>query len=158
MEESSARRRQIIATLAVLIVIVAIVGAVAATTGDDTNSSGSMTTPTTTTSQTETTSDPDATYKDGTYTATGGYNSPGGSETISVTVTIAGNEITDTSATSGATNTEAEQYQEDFINAYAELVIGKSINDVELSRVAGASLTSIGSNNALEQIKSQAEA
>jgi hypothetical protein len=38
------------------------------------------------------------------------------------------------------------------------LVVGKSVDEVSLSRVAGSSLTSLGFNNALTQIKEDAKA
>jgi len=97
-------------------------------------------------------------YKDGTYNATGSYSSPGGRESIELTVTIANGVITSTSLVENATSGEAKGYQEDFASGYKSLVVGKSVDEVSLSRVAGSSLTSNGFNTALEQIKSDAEA
>jgi hypothetical protein len=65
--------------------------------------------------------------------------------------------ITGTSATGGANDPEASQYQSQFISGYKSLVVGKSIDSVSLSRVSGSSLTSQGFNNALQQIKNQAK-
>ena len=42
-----------------------------------------------------------------------------------------------------------------FDNAYAEAVIGQNINEVELSRVGGASLTSDAFNDAVADIRAQ---
>src|ERR1700722_17691610 len=44
------------------------------------------------------------TYKNGTYSATGSYDSPGGTESITVSVTVQNGVVTATSATSGATD------------------------------------------------------
>ncbi len=155
MEESSGHKKQIIATLAVLIVIAVIVaGAVIAGKGNDSqNNSGD----TASTSSTNQAADPSATYKDGTYEATGDYVSPGGNEEITVSVTLKDNVITNTSATNGANDAEAKQHQQDFIDGYKSQVVGKNINDVHLSRVSGSSLTSQGFNDAIQQIRDQAE-
>jgi len=113
-------------------------------------------------SETTTPEDSDATiagnYKDGTYSATGSYSSPGGRESIELTVTIAGGVITSTSLVENATSGEAKNYQDDFASGYKSLVVGKNVDEVSLSRVAGSSLTSNGFNAALDQIKSDAEA
>jgi len=97
-------------------------------------------------------------YKDGTYTATGTYQSPGGQEKIELTVTIADGKITSTSATTKAASGTSKQYQQEFTGNYKTLVVGKSVNEVELDRVAGSSLTSNGFNDALDEIKQDAAA
>jgi len=97
-------------------------------------------------------------YADGTYTATGSYSTPGGRESIDLTVTIADGVITSTSLTENATDGEAKAYQEDFAAGYKTLVVGKSVDEVSLSRVSGSSLTSNGFNAALDQIKTDAKA
>jgi uncharacterized protein with FMN-binding domain len=165
---SNSRKRQLITTLAVLIMVVAIVAAVTVTNKKDddmvktsdvtTSTPDTSTTPDTTTPDTTTTTTSPATYKDGTYTATGSYDSPGGNESITVTVTLANDIITSTSATSGANDTEAHEYQNEFISEYKSLVVGKDISSVHLSRVSGSSLTSQGFNSAIQKIESQANA
>ncbi|MES2630509.1 MAG: hypothetical protein V4611_00965 [Patescibacteria group bacterium] len=100
----------------------------------------------------------EAGYKDGTYTETGSYFSPGGNESIEVSVTIANDVITDATVTSKAKNAESKEHQADFISGYKSLVVGKDIDEVTLSRVAGSSLTSNGFNSALELIKADAQA
>lgn len=166
--QNPSKKREIIAVLAVLIVIVAIVGFTMANGKDDeAETAGDSTSTSTSTSNDDTAnSDPDAavsndntdgSYKDGTYTATGAYTSPGGSESIEVTVTIKDGVITSTSADANASDAEAEEYQGMFLSAYEDLVVGKNIDDVDLSRVSGSSLTSQGFNNALDDIKQEAE-
>lgn len=96
-------------------------------------------------------------YKDGTYSATGAYTTPGGQETITVSVTLANDVITDTNAkASGIANTSKE-YQAKFIGGYANMIIGKKLDEVSLSRVSGSSLTSSGFNNAIQTIRQDAE-
>lgn len=97
-------------------------------------------------------------YKDGTYSATGTYLSPGGRESVELTVTIKDGVITDTSLKADAASRESEEHQELFIDNYKTLVVGKSINGLSLSRVAGSSLTSNGFNDALDEIRDDARA
>jgi uncharacterized protein with FMN-binding domain len=97
-------------------------------------------------------------YKDGTYSATGSYLSPGGEDDLHVSVTLANGIITDATVTSGAHDQTSAHYQGIFINNCRPLVVGKNINDVVLSKVSGSSLTSGGFNDALTKIKAEASA
>jgi uncharacterized protein with FMN-binding domain len=98
-------------------------------------------------------------YKNGTYTATGTYSSPGSNhERITITVTLSNGVITSTSAKQGAQEQEGREYQAQFIGGYKSLIVGKSIDSVHLNRVSGSSLTSNGFNSAISQIKQQAKA
>lgn len=92
-------------------------------------------------------------YKDGIYTATGSYMSPGGYDQITVTPTLANGIVTGASVVSGAGDGTSQRYQDKFISGYQPLVIGKDIASLSLSRVSGSSLTSIGFNDAVAQIK-----
>lgn len=96
-------------------------------------------------------------HKNGTYSATGSYDSPGGQDQLGVTVTLANDIITKVSITPGAGDNISEKYQNMFISGYKKYVVGKNIADVNLSKVSGSSLTPIGFNDALAQIKSQAK-
>ena len=96
------------------------------------SSSSSETAETPSTSETTVT-----TYTDGTYSADGDYSTPGGSEDISIEVTLAGGIITDIDATGSATGGNSAQYQRQFFSGYKDEVVGKSIDEVRLSRVAG---------------------
>jgi len=95
-------------------------------------------------------------YKDGTYEATGNYNTPGGNESIDVTIVIQNGKIVDSSVTNSAKSRESRAYQSDFVNGYKDLVKGKGISTLRLSRVAGSSLTPRGFNEAIDAIKTQA--
>ncbi len=99
-----------------------------------------------------------ANYKDGTYTATGKYISPGGDEQVGLTVTIKDGVVTATSLDTSDATGEAAEYQERFASGYKSLVIGKKIDSISLSRLSGSSLTANGFNDALDTIKEQAQA
>ncbi len=73
---------------------------------------------------------------------------------IEVSLTIENNIVTDANVMydGGPAGTPAHI---GFDNAYAEAVIGQNINEVELSRVGGASLTSDAFNDAVADIRTQ---
>lgn len=97
-------------------------------------------------------------YTDGTYTAEGSYQTPETVEEISVTLTLEAGAVTDVEVTGDPQARETEQYQGQFIDGIAEEVVGVSIDELNVSRVAGSSLTSGGFNAAVEEIKDQAAA
>jgi uncharacterized protein with FMN-binding domain len=111
------------------------------------------TAPTTETTETPSTT---TTYKDGSYTATGTYSTPGGNESVTVTVTLTGDKITAIETTGSGTGGNSKQYQSQFLSGYKAQVIGKAIEEVSLSRVAGSSLTSGGFNRAIDTIQNDA--
>lgn len=96
-------------------------------------------------------------YQDGTYEMVGNYVSPGGPETVGVTVTIANDVITDATVEVLATRPASKAKQEDFAANYKPMVVGKSIDEVMLTKVSGSSLTPKGFNDALEKIKAEAK-
>jgi uncharacterized protein with FMN-binding domain len=98
------------------------------------------------------------TYTDGTYTAEGSYQTPETVETISVTLTIADGAVTEVEVTGDPQAPESERYQGEFIGGIADLVVGKSLDEIEVDRVAGSSLTSGGFNQAVEEIRADAAA
>ncbi|MEV8174885.1 FMN-binding protein [Microbacterium sp. NPDC079176] len=97
-------------------------------------------------------------YTDGTYTADGSYQTPETVEKISVTLTVADGLVTEVEVTGDPQARESEQYQGQFIDGISDEVVGKSLDEIEVSRVAGSSLTSGGFNEAVESIKEQAAA
>ncbi|MEI6022809.1 MAG: hypothetical protein WCQ32_03135 [bacterium] len=99
-----------------------------------------------------------STYKNGSYSATGSYMSPGGEDQIAVTLTIANDIVTAASVTPEAGDHTSARYQEKFISGYQGYVVGKNIASIYLTKVSGASLTPKGFNDALNQIKAQAKA
>lgn len=101
--------------------------------------------------------DPNATFKDGTYSANGSYSSPGGNEEIAVTITISAGKVTDSSVTPKAASRESGEYQAEFVDGYNILVTNKELATLRLSRVSGSSLTPRGFNQALNDIRTQAK-
>ncbi len=97
-------------------------------------------------------------FKDGTYTAIGHYNSPGGAEQISITLTLKDDIITAATAKSIATRPETKNFQGQFVAGFALQVVGKKIGEVSLSKVSGSSLTPKGFNDAVLQIRIQSKA
>jgi hypothetical protein len=95
---------------------------------------------------------------DGTYTVTGGYQSPNGPETVVVTLSIVDGIVTEALVEPQASNATSSRYQGQFAGGIASEVVGKALADVEVTRVAGSSLTGRGFNEALDQIRSEAQA
>ena len=95
-------------------------------------------------------------YKDGTYSETAGYTSPGGPQTVTVKLTLAANKVTEVTVIGHASDPTAKSYQADFIGGISAEVVGKDIDSLNVSRVAGSSLTSGGFNAAIKAIKTDA--
>jgi len=96
-------------------------------------------------------------YRNGTYQATGSYDSPAGQESIGVSITISNDVITQSSLSLLAGDRMSQRYQQRFQSGYLPLVVGRSVDSVNLGAVSGSSLTPIGFNNALATIKAQAK-
>ncbi len=96
-------------------------------------------------------------YKDGTYSATGNYFSPGGAEEIKIEVTLKGDVIVDAKAEPQAFRPNSIKFQGIFTANFKPLVVGKKISEVQLTKVSGSSLTPKGFNDALAKIKVQAK-
>jgi uncharacterized protein with FMN-binding domain len=109
-------------------------------------------------SSSDSTSSSGSTYKDGTYTAEGTYQTPESVETISVTVTLKDDVVTAVKVNGEPTRSESRQYQSQFIGGISSAVVGKDIDGLSVSRIAGSSLTSEGFNAAIDEIKSEAAA
>ena len=100
----------------------------------------------------------ESSYKDGIYEAEGEYTSPGGAESIDVSLTLKNGVIEDATITSNATRPISRQMQSSFIEGYKEVVIGKNIDDLNLTKVSKSSLTPKGFNDAVAKIKAEAKA
>ena len=105
------------------------------------------------------TADTAFTYTDGTYDATANYVTPGrSSHDVNVTLTVADDTITNASVTfTGDDNRTSTGWQSKFAAAYQTQVVGKKIDDVSLTRVGGASLTTGAFNKALAEVKASAQ-
>lgn len=95
-------------------------------------------------------------YKDGTYKADGTYISPNGTETVGVQLTLANGTVSAVEITEHPSNPNTRKFQGEFASGIAEQVVGKSLDEIKVSKVAGSSLTSGGFNQAVEEIKAQA--
>jgi uncharacterized protein with FMN-binding domain len=93
-------------------------------------------------------------YADGTYTATGQYG--GLPSSIGVSVTLVDDVITAVTVTPRATDPTSLDYQRRFAQAVPALVVGRNIDEVNLSKVAGSSGTPDGFNAAIQRIKAEA--
>lgn len=98
-----------------------------------------------------------AQYKDGAYSADGTYTTPGGQEAVGVKVTLAGDVIKDVELTQKAKLPVSKVKQADFAAHYKEQVVGKNIDEINLTKVSGSSLTPKGFNAAIEKIKAEAK-
>jgi uncharacterized protein with FMN-binding domain len=97
-------------------------------------------------------------YADGTYSAEGSYRTPETTETIDVTITLESDVITAVEVTGDPQAPQSQQYQGRFIGGISDEVVGRNIDEISVSRVAGSSLTSGGFNEALDTIRSEAAA
>lgn len=95
-------------------------------------------------------------YADGTYSADGQYQSPGGTETIGITMTLESGVVTAVEAETHPSNPNTRRFQGEFASGIAGQVVGKKLDELNVSKVAGSSLTSGGFNDAVEQIKAEA--
>lgn len=96
-------------------------------------------------------------YKDGTYSADGSYVSPNGNEKVGVELTLADGVVTDVNITQHPSNPNTRKFQGEFAGGIAAQVVGKNIDELNVSKVAGSSLTSGGFNDAVQKIKSEAQ-
>ena len=98
-------------------------------------------------------------YKAGTYTAEGSYTNPGGTSEVKVEMTLndAGT-VEAVTVTPEATGGNSLQFQTQFAGGISDEIVGKSIDDLNVSKVSGSSLTSGGFNQAVETIKDEAKA
>lgn len=97
-----------------------------------------------------------AIYRDGVYDVTGHYLTPGGAETIGVDVTLLHGAVTASSVQVEAVSPTARQFQVQFASRYASRVNARQIAGMNLTRVAGASLTSVGFDDAIARVKAAA--
>ena len=150
---SHQRNEKIAAGTGIFLITLIIVGVIVVTARDS-----PMVADSTSTVQTAPMQQSTHTYKDGTYTESGSYSSPAGRESIGVTLTLRSGIISDATVVRQATDQTASSYQGLFISGYKSVVVGKPIDSVSLSNVAGSSLTPKGFTDALDKIKTDAGA
>ncbi|MGV3732438.1 MAG: hypothetical protein ACO1N6_03440 [Microcella sp.] len=98
----------------------------------------------------------DASYRDGTYQANGTYESPNGSENIIVLIELENDIVTDVEITTNPNNPTTANYQGQFADGIGDIVIGEDIDTLDVTVVAGSSLTSNGFREAIAAIKAEA--
>jgi uncharacterized protein with FMN-binding domain len=96
-------------------------------------------------------------YKDGTYSADGNYVSPNGTETVGVELTLAGGTVSDVNITQHPSNPNTRKFQGEFAGGIKAQIVGKKLDELNVSKVAGSSLTSGGFNQAVDKIKAEAQ-
>lgn len=175
METYQSRAKiKMIATVVAIIGVIGVVGVIeilqhqpsddtastppVSTTAPATTGSTSTSTGTPATSGSSTSSASASSYKDGTYTADAQYYVPHGYEDIKVTLIVANGVVTNSSIVNSENSRDSATYQQVFAAEYKSKVVGKSLNSINLSYVAGASDTTQGFNDAVSQIQSQAKA
>ncbi|MFM2357956.1 MAG: hypothetical protein RJA61_693 [Candidatus Parcubacteria bacterium] len=95
-------------------------------------------------------------YIDGTYSSTGIYTSPAGTEEIFVTLVIKNDTVSSGTFEGKATHPTSKKLQGQFSEGFSQAVVGKSIDSLSLTVVNGSSLTPKGFMDALSKIKTQA--
>lgn len=97
---------------------------------------------------------PDTALVPETVTGSANYFTPARVEhKVTVILTLEGNVVTDANVLYNDLETYSDPNQELFDTAYQPLVIGKTLDQISLSRVGGASLTTNAFNDALAKIK-----
>ncbi|MCQ1995025.1 hypothetical protein [Arthrobacter sp. zg-Y1171] len=96
-------------------------------------------------------------YADGEYSGTGSYIPPSGtSEDVDVTLRLEGSVVTELEVETSQKNPTSKQYQREFTSNVKEQVVGRNLDELDVDKVAGSSLTSEGFNRALDAIRSEA--
>ena len=122
------------------------------------SSTTNQTTQTSSSSTTETDTTKKTVYKDGTYTATGSYMSPGGAYKVEVTLVVKNDVVASADVVPMAGDRMSQRYQAMFIDGYKTFVVGKNLSGLNVGKVSGSSLTPKGFNDAVAQIRVQAKA
>ncbi len=97
-------------------------------------------------------------YKDGSYSTIGEYLSPAGEEQIGVQITLKDDVITDVAVEAKTKQAVSIKFQTIFVENFKPVVVGKKLDEVNLDKVSGSSLTPKGFNDAVAKIKVQAKA
>jgi hypothetical protein len=94
-------------------------------------------------------------YRNGRFTANGNYSSPGGAESVRVTIELENGIVKNVEFEGQTSNSTSRRFHGFFESGLSAQVVGKNIEEIRLGRVSGSSLTSIGFNAALENIKNE---
>ncbi|WP_402845507.1 FMN-binding protein [Microbacterium sp. GXS0129] len=99
-------------------------------------------------------------YVAGTYEGDGSYSNPHGNiEKVHVSMTITADGTVESVDVTGTTDgAESAQYQSLFIGGISDEVVGKKIDELNVTVVSGSSLTSGGFMQAVDAIEAEAAA
>jgi len=89
---------------------------------------------------------------DGTFSGTGSYETPGGRQEIDVTVVLRDGLVDSLRVDPAARNATSRHFQERFASVVVDHVVGRSLDDVSVARLAGSSSTGAGFMAALDQV------
>lgn len=98
----------------------------------------------------------DASYRDGSFQANGTYQSPNGNENIIVVLELQSDIVTGVEIIVNPNNPTTANYQGQFADGIGDVVIGQDIDSLDVTVVAGSSLTGNGFREALTTIKADA--
>ncbi len=94
---------------------------------------------------------PASDVRDGTWTGTGTYESPGGPQELDVRATFRQGTVVRVDVLPAATNATSRRFQERFADAVAGEVVGLPVDEVHVDRLAGSSGTGAGFMQAVTQ-------
>lgn len=92
----------------------------------------------------------------GTWTETGSYSTPGGQESVKVTLTAKAGTVTALKVSGSGGTPNSRQYQSAFESGISSAVVGKPLATLKVGAVSGSSLTGNGFNAAVEKIRADA--
>lgn len=92
----------------------------------------------------------------GTWTETGEYQTPGGRESVTVTLSAKDGVVTAVEVTGSGGSPNSQQYQSAFISGISAEVVGKQLSTLDVGAVSGSSLTGQGFDAAVEKIRADA--
>ncbi|MCU1472134.1 hypothetical protein [Amnibacterium sp.] len=94
--------------------------------------------------------------KDGTYRGAGDYETPGGPESVTVTLTVRSGIVRAVQVTGSGTTPNAQHYEAAFESGISGVVVGKKLAGLTVGAVSGSSLTGQGFDAALDAIRREA--
>ncbi|WP_240505257.1 calcium-binding protein [Nocardia mangyaensis] len=97
-------------------------------------------------------------YTPGEYQAEGSYQTPAGTQKVGVTMSLAADGTVDAVRVDPRGTGGSLAFQARFVGGIANEVVGKRIDELNVTKVSGSSLTSGGFNAAIETIKNEAAA
>ena len=100
---------------------------------------------------------PAGSYADGEYSARGSYTPPSNrTEEVDVTLTLKDSVVTNLEVETSGNHPTSKMHQRDFTSNVQEQVVGRNLDELDVDKVGGSSLTSAGFNKALDTIRSEA--